>query len=379
MRTNPNPAGLTRRQIAGAMSGLAVPAWAATSADPPPEEAPDPALQALIEQAGQDGSNTHAVLVERGGRPLAAAYFSGRDRPVGSWFARDVRFTPDTLHDLRSISKSVTGLLFGIAQGRGLIGPLDQSVMSFFPEHAALDTPERRALTLQHLLTMSPGFEWDETSAGYGRSENSEEQMLRASDPVRHVLSLPMVRPPGSRFVYCGGTTQLLAEIIERRSGRRLAEFAREALFGPLGIERFEWREGWRDKAMAFAGLRLKPADLLKLGRLMLDGGRWQGRSVVPADWVAASQHAQLPASDGWDYGYQWWVARPDAPAGERRLGAGVGGFAGLGNGGQRLIGVPALDLVLVVNAGRYNQPANGRASMVLARAVIQQLAATRR
>ncbi len=274
MRTNPNPSGLTRRQVAQALASLALPAGAVATGQGLPAPGQDAALQTLADRAGQDGSDTHAVLVERGGRLLAASYFTGRDKPVGHWFSRETRFTPDTLHDLRSISKSVTGLLFGIAQGRGLIGPLDQPVLGFFPEHAALAMPERRALTLQHLLTMSPGFAWDETSVAYGHGDNSEEQMLRAADPVRHVLSLPMVQPPGSRFVYCGGTTQLLAEIIERRSGRRLAEFAREALFAPLGIEPFEWREGWHDKAMAFAGLRLRPADLLKLGRLMLEGGR---------------------------------------------------------------------------------------------------------
>ena len=324
----------------------------------------------LLQAVAHDGHNTHAVLVERSGQLLAEAYFSGSDKPQGAWFSRDVTFTRETLHDLRSISKSVTGLLVGIAQGQGKLGPLDRPMLDFFPEHADLATPERRRITLQHLLTMSAGLQWDETSASYGSSDNSEERMVQAGDPIRFVLEQPVVAPAGSRWVYSGGTTMLLADIVERCTGQKLPAFAQQQLFGPLGIAAFEWR-GWKGRTLAFSGLRLRPRDLLKLGRLMLTGGRWQGRAIVPADWVAASQRAQLPAQDGWHYGYQWWVAAAGRP--DQQLGA-LAGLAGVGNGGQRLIMVPSRDLVVAITAGRYNQPANGQPSMALFRAIAATL-----
>ena len=332
----------------------------------------DAALCAPIDAAGRDGSNTHAVLVERAGRTLAEAYFTGRDKPSGAWFEREVAFGPELLHDLRSISKSVTGLLAGIVHGRGQLGPLDTPVFDFFPEHADLATPERRAITVEHLLDFTTGWQWDEWNQPYGTLANSETRMALALDRDRHLLDLPLAHAPGTHWDYCGGATALLGEIIERVSGQPLLALAQQALFAPLGITDVSWRTGWRDKTLAFSGLRLTPRALARIGRLMLDGGRWQGASVVHSAWVADSMRPRVRAVDGYGYGRQWWHG-PFA----RGRGAGVGWVAGFGNGGQRLFIVPALDLVAVVTAGRYNQPGNGRASNLLFGSMLDLLRAS--
>jgi CubicO group peptidase (beta-lactamase class C family) len=324
------------------------------------------ALCRLVSAAGSDGSNTHAVLVQRGATTLAEAYFTGRDKPSGAWFEREVAFTAEHPHDLRSISKSVTGLVAGIVHGRGQLD-LQQPVLEHFPELADLATPERRQITVQHLLDMTVGWDWNERDAPYGSLANSETRMVLAIDRNRHLLSLPMLHAPGSRWAYSGGATALLADILERSTGQGLKDLAQATLFDPLGVAPVTWRSDSAGRLLAFSGLRLRPRELARIGRLLLDAGRWQGQPVVPADWIAGTLATRVPAGDGLSFGRQWWQGRyTSGPA------AGIDFIAGIGNGGQRLVAVPGLDLVVVVTAGRYNQPANGVPSSRLVRGVME-------
>lgn len=360
----------SRRQcLVWAGATLALPAWA----EPPKVCGSHDRLCSLLHDLATDGHNTHGVLIRRGDAVLAEAYYTGTDKPGGAWFSRTVSFDAETLHDLRSISKSVTGLLVGVAVGRGLLGDpetaLARPVYDFFPEHADLLTPERRGITLRHVLDMCAGWAWDETSVGYGNPFNSETIMGLSPDPLRYVLSLPQAAPAGRRWEYCGGATVVLAELLERVGQAPLATLARTWLFEPLGISRFEWRTGLTGKALSYSGLRLAPRDLARVARLLLTQGRHDGRPLLPAAWVVESTTRRQTGWDGFGYGAQWW----QGPF-EQGLGRGVGWTAGWGNGGQRVFAVPALDLVMVITAGRYNQPNNGRPSNALARRVIDIL-----
>ena len=335
----------------------------------------DSRLCELLDRAGRDDSNTHAALIQRGAVTLAEAYFTGQDRPSGAWFSRRVEFGPQVLHDLRSVSKSVVGLLVGIVLAQGRLGGLTRPVFDFFPEHADLLDELRRKLTLRHLLDMTPGWDWDETNLSYADPRNSESRMGRAGDPVRHVLELPLVAPPGTKWEYCGGATMLLAEILERTTGRPLAALAQEMLFAPLGVAQFEWRKDARGKALAFSGLRLTPRDLARIGRLRLAKGQWAeladrvDRAVLPEAWVTETFTPRQPAWDGFRYGAQWWHG-PFAQG----PGSGIPWVSAWGNGGQRLFVVPSLHLVVVVTAGRYNEPNNGRASNRIFRRTLEML-----
>ncbi|MBX3622198.1 MAG: serine hydrolase [Rhizobacter sp.] len=248
-------------------------------------------------------ANLHGIVVDQHHTLQFEAYFEGDDHPAGAWFSRHVSFTPDELHDLRSITKSFTGLLVGVALHRGQIKTLDQPVIDFFPEYAELKTPERSRITLAHLLTMTHGLEWDE-SGSYARLGNSETRMRFASDPDRYVFEREVVAPPGTRFVYSGGATALLGEVLVRSTDRPLEAYADEVLFKPLGISRVEWRRDRKDRATPYGGLRLRPRDLAKIGRMLLDGGQWQGVQVVPRAWIEASFRARVPAGGGLGYGY---------------------------------------------------------------------------
>jgi CubicO group peptidase (beta-lactamase class C family) len=175
--------------------------------------------------------------------------------------------------------------------------------------------------------------------------------MSDAPDRVRFVLEQPLVRPPGAAWIYNGGTTALIAETITRRAGRPLDDLAKELLFDPLGIGGADWVRYGDGTPVAASGLRLRPRDLARIGETVLRRGRWQGRQVVPADWVAAATAPRINGQGLFFYGLQWWLGR-SLVRGEE-----VTWAAGVGWGGQRLFVVPARDLVVVVHAGLYDNP----------------------
>jgi CubicO group peptidase (beta-lactamase class C family) len=294
--------------------------------------------------------NIHAVVIARRGKLVLERYFSGQDR---RWVGESVHFSPGDLHDVRSISKSVTSLLVGIARGEGKFPPLQSSVLDFFPEYADLRTPENMHITFQHLLTMSHGLLWDE-SQPWADPTNNQRQLLEANDPYRYVLEQPMALPPGELFNYCGGATSLLAAALAKGVGRRIDAYAAEKLFGPLAIKDFEWL-GFTGSAeiAAFGGLRLRPRDLAKIGQLMVDDGLWNGTQVLPSGWVEESTRPRANAEGRGSlyYGYQWWLGR------SLLRGLDLTWIGGFGNGGQRLFVVPDLDLVVAINAAHYGSP----------------------
>ena len=173
--------------------------------------------------------------------------------------------------------------LVGIAVDSGAIRSLDAPLLDYFPEYADLQVPERRQITLRHALTMSAGFDWNE-DVSYRDPKNDETAMDRSADPLRYVLSRPIVAPPGTLWRYNGGTTQLLGAIVQRATKQPLADYARAVLFEPLGITDVEWLGRLAGLPSAASGLRLRPRDLAKFGSLYLHGGQWNGHQVVPRE-----------------------------------------------------------------------------------------------
>lgn len=294
----------------------------------------------------------HAVLVVRAGKLVLERYYEGPDenwgRPLGQ-----VTFGPDTLHDLRSVTKSIVGLVYGIALDRGLVPPPEAPLLEQFPEYADLAAdPERAALKVGHVLTMTLGTEWNE-QIPYTDPRNSEIMMENAEDRYRFILDQPIVAPPGTRWIYNGGCTALLGRLIEKGSGKTLPEFASEALFAPLGISEFEWARGGDGAYSAASGLRLRPRDLARIGELVIGEGKLGDRRVVPAGWLADSFRPVIATGFGVDYGQHWYAGEIEVPAldGPQRW---VGGF---GNGGQRLWLMPSAALCAVIVAGNYNRP----------------------
>ncbi|TMI85291.1 MAG: serine hydrolase [Bacteroidetes bacterium] len=304
-----------------------------------------------IDTTIQNGTypNIHSLLIARHNMLVYEKYWTGRDEDWGS--DRGVlKHSKDDLHDIRSISKSIVSACIGIAIQQGKIKSVDQKVFDFFPEYAKLDTGMKSLLTIKHLLTMSSGLSWNE-EVPYDNPENSEIKMVRSSNPVEYVLRQPMDFPPGKVWKYNGGTTQLLAAIIEKTTGKQVDQFAKENLFDPLGIKRFEWRQyPGTNLPAAASGLRLRSRDLLKFGLLYSNEGTWNGKQLVPKSWVRESCQAHVERPTSGAYGYQFWLWHDTI---NHKLTSLV---ACVGNGDQRIFFDKTNDLLIVVTAGNYNK-----------------------
>ncbi|MCK1737135.1 serine hydrolase [Bradyrhizobium sp. 138] len=231
------------------------------------------------------------------------------------------RFDAATRHNGYSMTKSVVSLLVGIAMDRGLISDLDVPVVSYFPENADLRMPGKDPITLRHLLTMS---------AGLGSSG-----------------------APGIAFAYSDGETELIGAILKKVTGKAVDVLAQEDLFAPLGIKDVSWsRDPLSGLPTSAHGLSLRPRDWAKIGQLVLNRGVWEGQQIVSASWVAQSTAEQIktdePLSAG--YGYQWWLGR------SLDKGRDVQWVAAKGFNSQKIIVIPALDMVVVFNASRQSK-----------------------
>ncbi len=328
--------------------------WVSTT---PSEAGFAPDLEARLDKliAEKRASGLHGVVIVRDGRLVLERYFEGEDNARGRPLGR-VAFKPDTLHDMRSVSKGVVGLLYGIALAEGKVPPPEASLLASFPEYADLAAGAGRdRLTLHHVLTMTMGTDWDETSVPYTSPANSEIAMDRAADRFRYVLERRVITEPGKRWNYCGGATALLARMISTGTGKPLHAFAREALFDPLGIGPTEWLADAKGEPYAASGLRMTPRDLARIGIMMADGGMAGDRRVVSAHWLERCTTPIVAVDEMRRYGYQWYMGdiafgKPKGWA-PGRLERWWGGF---GEGGQRLYVLPELKLVLAVTAGNY-------------------------
>jgi len=276
-------------------------------------------LAAMLERIESDNPGIRSVTVVRHGTVVL-----------------DARISPSALgdrHDIHSCTKSVLSALVGIAIDRGDLPGLDTRVLDFFPgyEIAHLDAG-KRALTLGHLLTMSAGLE---TVDSYLYDWVGLTRMRASPDWTRYILDLPMVAEPGTRFEYSNCVSQLIAIILQEATGQSAEAYAREHLFGPIGMVDYSWENSKPGASLGFSGLSLHPLDMARIGYLYLRDGEWDGVAVVSARWVQDSTSPQISAGTlAESYGYQWWV--------DENM------FMMQGYGGQFVYVLPALDLVVV-------------------------------
>lgn len=308
-----------------------------------------------LAQAQQDGKvyGLHTLLVSQGGKLIIEHYGRGEDEawgyPLGT-----VAFGPDVLHDLRSVSKSVVGLVYGIALAAGKVSSPEAKLYDQFPEHVDLaNQPGRDRLTIHHVLSMTLGLEWDELTVPYGDPRNSENAMEAAPDRFRFILDRPITDAPGAKWTYCGGATALLGRLISKGTGDALHDYARRVLFEPLGFGPSKWSVGSDGEPRSASGLRLLPRDMLKVGEILLAGGSWNGGRLVPDEWVERAATAVVTIDHGRSYGYHWYMGDLAAGAATQPL----HWVGGIGWGGQRLFVFLGLDLVVAMNCGNYRKP----------------------
>ena len=286
-----------------------------------------------------------SVLVARGGKLVYEGYFDG-----------DVT----SLRDTRSATKSITDILVGIAIGEKKLSGVDARVLALLPERARkLQNPDPRKdkITVEDFLTMSSPLECDDWN---DLSRGNEERMYLVEDWAQFILDLPVrgrmhlgekaeTPPYGRNFSYCTGGVFTLSEVLERATGVRTDRYARNKLFGPLGITDAVWVYSPLNVPQTGGGLRLTSRDLLKIAELYRTRGDWRGARIVDAEWVKASTQPHARIDDETEYGYLWWLK--SFKSGEKSYPA----FFMSGNGGNKVAVFPELDMSVVLTSTNFN------------------------
>jgi CubicO group peptidase (beta-lactamase class C family) len=350
---------MLRHHLACLILALAAPAaWAAAYA--PPKPGPDGWPTASAATLGWDtalldslpakmADGTYkkitSVVVADHGRLVYEGYFNG-----GS---------AEALNDVRSATKSLTAMLVGAAIARGAIKDVHAPVYAFFPEvKLEKADPRRVGITLEDLLAMSSIWECDDDNQF---STGNEERMYVSERWLDFALNLPVRgyapwvqrpadSPYGRTFSYCTAGAFVAGAAVERAVKEPLATFARDALEQPLGITESHWNVSSEGIGMGGGGTRYRSRDLAKFGELALEGGKWNGKVVLPAAWVTAMLTPHAQAREEAEYGYLWWrfhfpIDGVDTPV-----------WAMSGNGGNYVFVVPSRGVVAVITSQAYNE-----------------------
>ena len=268
----------------------------------------------------------HSLMIIRNDSVILDAYFYPYDGTI--------------YHDLASVTKSVMSTLIGIAADQGKLS-LDDPMVSFFPGRDIANRDERKeAITVRHLVSMSSGL-----ACGGGNDEPTLENMRASEDWVQFALDRKVVNDPGAIFTYCGLGMHLLSAILQQATEMTAFDFARENLFGPLGIRDVYWPADPQGVTHGWGDLCLHPQDMARLGSLFLHQGQWEGRQIVSSEWVESALQGYMKGTGRIeDYGYGWWIGQPgNEPE-----------FLAAGRGGQKIKVYPNRNLILVMTGGGF-------------------------
>ncbi len=299
-------------------------------------------LTALVNKIHQENAykDIHSLLIVKDGYLILEEYFTSYDK--------------DDIHTLQSVTKSIASTLVGCALQHGFIKSLDQPVISFFPEYQSFDnlTEDKKAITLQHALTMQTGMAW------FGESHLGALNRYQG-DKMKFVLDYKMDRPPGEKWYYNSGIAVLLGGLLKNATGMRTQDFADKYLFAPLGIKASRW-SSHRDIPHTGGGLYLKPRDMAKIGYLYLKDGVWQGKRILPEGWVAEATKRHVPIASKRNeytagYGYMWWILPFERHNMEKTDRQDI--YTAYGYMGQFIFVIPELNMVAVFTGGSTRWP----------------------
>jgi CubicO group peptidase (beta-lactamase class C family) len=292
---------------------------------------------ALAKLVAFGGSHSFdSLLVVRHGRIVLDAYYAP--------------YTADIPHEIHSSTKAVLSTLLGMIYKDGSLDRLDRPVLDFFADrHVANVDDRKKAITIQNLLDMTSGFDWDQGIEG-GKEQSLIDQE-RSSNRTQFILDRPMAHAPGEVFNYSDANPELLSAIITKLTGKLAEDYAREKLFGPLGIATWHWDRDPQGLTMGAWTLTLLPRDMAKIGYLYLHHGEWEGRSLLPPGWADVLSHTTVNMHASFDpnlrYSNFFW-AFP-----ERHV------YMAVGWHGQLIAVFPDLDIVAVVTARSFFGSAN--------------------
>jgi CubicO group peptidase (beta-lactamase class C family) len=311
-------------------------------------------LERLINNISNENSKLNSLVIARYGKLIVDEYFNG--------------YSPDSLQKIWSITKAITGTIIGIAADKGLLSEKD-SICKYLADYIPDENSPIGTITIEHLMTMTSGFEWVEL----GGPKSAGFQLAYSNDWIAFTLNQPHTNVPGTTFNYSTGNTMLLASIIKRATGQQANEFANDNLFLHLGITNYEWdtqsefwtktqsgeipgakrpgdidyKKPFSDFSNTGSGLRMRPRDLCKLGKLYLNNGKWNEKQIVSEKWISESTQSHFGNPD---YGYNWRLMNLQQ----------IPCYYATGFGLQRIFVFPTLDLVVVMTQQHYESMPQG-------------------
>jgi CubicO group peptidase (beta-lactamase class C family) len=306
--------------------------WAASS--PEEQGMSSERFARLVEFGGSNDMDS--LLVTRHGRIVLEATYAP--------------FRAGLKHRINSATKSVISTLIAMAIRDGRLDSTDRRVVDFFADRSIANLDEqKKTITIRHLLDMTSGLEWTEGLGGIPRSFFAME---RSPDWQQFILDGPMSTAPGERFYYNSGNSHLLSAILTKVTGKSALDYARETLFGPLGIDDVLWRADPQGISGGGAGLYMHPRDMAKIGYLYLRRGMWEGKQILPASWIEGVSKADVDMRERWAqdlrYGSQFWVM------------PGRDAYFAVGYGRQLIVVMPKLDIVAVMTGSARFPTASG-------------------
>jgi CubicO group peptidase (beta-lactamase class C family) len=315
----------------------------------------DPAALESIysDMVQEEHHDLKGIVIVRDGHLVSERYFNGD--------------SGETLHDIRSATKSITSMLVGIAIQKGLVHSVNDSIALYL---SGLPKDGKEKITVKDLLNMRSGLDADDEDPASPGNENTLDQ---STDWMRTVYAVPMKRAPGAQYLYCSINAFLAGAIVENASHMKLDQFAKINLFEPLGIEKYGWRHVPVERTTGQGNLSITTRDEAAIGELMLNDGLVNGRRVLADDWVEQSLAKQVAISDSDPYadyyGHMWYTKAE--PVGDHNVEV---HFAS-GNGGNKIYVVPSLRMVVAITSSAYNQKYGQRRSQDI---LLRILGATR-
>jgi CubicO group peptidase (beta-lactamase class C family) len=301
----------------------------------------------------------HSMLIFKDNHMVFEEYFTGHKFKYDTinHHGELITWNRSMPHRVMSVTKSITSACIGIAVDKGYIKSVHQSIFDYLPAHRHLEKNGKDKITIEHLLTMTCGLDWNEWALPYSHPENDVIRMYYAEDPVSFALAKPLVDNPGTSFRYAGGCNNILAEILKNATKMDIDEFSGKYLFGPLDIVPYYWARYRNGAVDAAGGISITPRDMLKIGVTYLNKGIWNGKRIISEQWVEKSAASYMGNSwmNNWDdywgmkgYGYSWWTHT--FVKSDNRINM----YYAAGWGGQFIMVIPELETVVVFTGGNY-------------------------
>jgi len=311
-------------------------------------------IEDLINDINNDVyTEMHSIVIIKEGKLVFEEYFPGHDYEYTSqnYQGEYINFDRNTRHNTHSTTKSFASALVGIAIDKRFIQSVDEKIFSYFVDHDSLNNPDKDKITIEHMLTMSSGLEWNEWDVSISSTQHDLIRFIRSSDPIGFLLRKPVVTEPGIEFYYNSGGVDLLGEIVKKATGGSVNSFSRNFLFGPLGITNYNWQTLYPSYITSCHGdVYITPRDMAKFGYLYLNKGTWKGDRIISEEWINNSIQNHISPGVNWasGYGYLLWI---NLYYSNNRS---FNSYSTKGWGGQQIIVTPSENMVVVFTGANY-------------------------